>query len=140
MPALRVNPIGHEWNTLLLKSGIYPIEPFWKRDGLRSLKAIYMRQVIHPDLGPIDMPKVYRKTFRRHGNELLTHTVSTGKEIVSFFKNPNLIDVTQEYFNTFQIHTPIIKTIKKLKYAYVCVLGGKEVPLLSFQNSGRQKG
>ncbi len=126
VPVSRVNPLGHEWNTLILKDGIYPIEPFWREDGFRSLKEIYIRKVIHPAFGPIDMPKVYRKTFKQHGNELMTHAISSGEEIAPFFSNPNLIDVTQEYFNTFQIHSPIIKPIKQLKYAYACVLGTEQ--------------
>lgn len=122
VPVSRVHTLGHEWNSIKLKSGIYPFEPFWI-DSLRNLKAFYTRKKIHPEIGPFQFPKIYRKTYRINSNELLKHTAGTGEEIPPFFRNPFFKDVTHEYFKTFDLESPLVKKIKKLDYAYACVLG-----------------
>lgn len=122
VPAARLHPPGHEWNVLKLKNGIYPFEPFWQ-DSLRNLKPFYTREKSHPKIGPIEFPKIYRRTYKININELLKHAVSTGEEIPPLFQNPFIKDVTPEYFKTFEIESSVLKPVTKLQYAYSCVLG-----------------
>lgn len=125
VPASRVHESGHEWNSLKLKEGFYPFEPFWK-GRIEYLKSYYAREKIHPTLGPIQFPKIYRKTFKANISELLKHSISSGEEIPPFFQNPFLKDVTDEYFKTFPIETFIIKNIDKVDYAYACIMGSNQ--------------
>ncbi|NEW84352.1 MAG: hypothetical protein GZ094_18575 [Mariniphaga sp.] len=122
VPACRVHEMGHEWNVLKLKDGLYPFEPFWE-DSIRYLKAFYTRKKIHPKIGPIQFPKIYRKTYKMCISELLNHSVNSGEEIPPFFQNPFIKDVTEEYFKTFTIESPILKDTKKVDYLYACVMG-----------------
>ncbi|MEL7587117.1 MAG: hypothetical protein AAGU19_10430 [Prolixibacteraceae bacterium] len=125
VPACRVHEVGHEWNTLKFKDGFYPFEPFWL-DSMRYLKAIYSRQRIHPAIGPIQFPKVYRETFTRNISELLEHALKTGEEIPPLFRNPFITDVTGEYLKTFDIETRVANDLKDNDYAYACVLGSNQ--------------
>ncbi|MCK9640123.1 MAG: hypothetical protein M0R39_09465 [Prolixibacteraceae bacterium] len=125
VPASRVHESGHEWNTLILKQGIYPIEPFWV-DSNRYLKSIYSREKLHSEIGPIEFPKIYRKTFKMSSSELLDHAIRTGEEIPPLFQNPFVKDVTKEYFKSFAIETAITKKIEGIDYAYVCVFGSNQ--------------
>lgn len=122
VPVARVHTLGHQWNALKLKNGTFPFESFWV-DSLRNLKPLYTREKNHPDLGPIQFPKIYRKTFKLNKSELLSHSISTGEDIPPFFRDPFLKDVSEEYFKTFNLKSPIVQNIKNLKYAYACVLG-----------------
>ncbi len=122
VPSCRVHQSGHEWNTLKLKDGIYPFEPFWQ-DSLRYLKAVYSGKKEHPTIGPIRFSKVYRKTFKMNISELLEHALKTEEDIPPFFRNPFIRDVSNEYFQTYGLEVPIIKDVADLDYAYACVLG-----------------
>jgi len=122
VPACRVHESGHEWNTLKLKGGFYPFEPFWL-DSMRYLKAIYSRKRTHPTIGPIQFPKVYRETFARSTSQLLEHALKTGEEIPPLFRKPFITDVTGEYFQTYDITVGGIKNMAGLNYAYACVMG-----------------
>ena len=122
VPVSRVHELGHEWNSLKLKDGLYPFDPFWE-DSIRYLKAYYAREMIHPKIGTIQFPKIYRKTFKINVSELLKHAIHSGEEIPPFFRDPFLKDVTEEYFKTFAIEVPIIKNINEVEYAYACVMG-----------------
>ena len=126
VPASRVHTLGHEWNALKLKEGIYPFDPFWK-DSLRFLKPFYSRQMLHPDIGSFQFPKVYRKTFKMNVSELFEYAVKTGEDIPPFFRNPFQKDVTNEYFKTCDVNVHLIKKIKDVDYAYACVLGQKQM-------------
>ena len=127
VPASRVHEVGHEWNALKLKGGLYPFEPFWEGfSGSQYLKEFYSREKIHPQIGPIQFPKIYRKTFKANISELLKHAINSGEEIPPFFQNPFLKDVTDEYFKTFAVETPITENIIKTDYAYACVMGGNQ--------------
>jgi len=110
VPVSRVHPLGHEWNVLKLKKGIYPFEPFWV-ESFRYLKPVYSRQIWHPKHGPLQFPKVYRKTFKMNISELFEYAVKTGEDIPPFFRNPFQKDVTNEYFKTYDIDVPLIKKI-----------------------------
>ena len=125
VPVSRVHTLGHEWNVLKLKEGIYPFEPFWV-ESFRYLKPVYSRQIWHPEYGPLQFPKVYRKTFKMNISELFEHAVKTGEDIPPFFRNPFQKDVTNEYFKTYDIDVPLNKKIKDVDYAYACVLGQKQ--------------
>jgi len=125
VPASRVHTLGHEWNALKLNEGIYPFDPFWN-DSLRFLKPFYSRQMSHPDIGPLQFPKIYRKTFKMNISELFEYAVKTGEDIPPFFRNPFQKDVTNEYFKTFDIEVHLIKKMKNVDYVYACVLGQKQ--------------
>lgn len=121
VPVSRVHPAGHEWNIVQLKDTFYVIEPFWA-DSIRYLRSFYGREKSHPNIGPIRFPKIYRKTFKITGNELLDHAASSGEEIPPFFKDPFFKDVTSEYFKTFNLESPVLKNIDEVSYAYACVM------------------
>jgi len=127
VPASRVHESGHEWNAIKLKGGILPFDPFWEGvHGNRYLKAFYSRSANHPIIGAIQFPKIYRKTFKAHITELLEHAATSGEKVPSFFLNPFILDVTNEYFTTFDITAPLIKrNDEKADYAYACVMGSK---------------
>lgn len=147
VPVSRVHTLGHEWNALKIKSGTFPFESFWV-DSLRNLKPLYTREKNHPDLGPIQFPKIYRKTFELNKSELLSHSLSTGEDIPPFFRDPFLKDVSEEYFKTFNLKSPVVQKIKNLTYAYACVLGtgqnwipvdfGKKDNAISFNSLGSE--
>lgn len=126
VPACRIHEVGHEWNIIKLKDGIYPFDPFWE-DDIRYLKAFYGREKIHPKIGPIQFPKIYRKTYKMNISELLNHAIHSDEGIPSFFQNPFLKDVTNEYFKTFTIESPIVRNIKSVGYAYACVMGSNQI-------------
>ena len=126
VPACRVHEVGHEWNIIKLKDGIYPFDPFWE-DDIRYLKAYYGREKIHPKIGPIRFPKIYRKTYKLNISELFKHAILSGEGIPNFFQNPFLKDVTNEYFKTFTIESPIVRNLKNAGYAYACVMGSNQV-------------
>jgi hypothetical protein len=125
VPASRIHETGHEWNTLLLRHGIYPIEPFWV-DSNRYLKSIYSREMPHSEIGPIQFPKIYRKTFKKNPSELLKRAIRSGEEIPPLFQNPFVKDVTKEYFKTFEIETAITRKVEGIDYAYACVFGSNQ--------------
>lgn len=128
VPACRVHDRGHEWNIIKLKDGLYPFDPFWEGfGGMQYLKASYERIKIHPAIGPIQFPKIYRKTYKMNISELLNHAIHSDEEIPPFFQNFFLKDVTNEYFKTFTIESPIVRNIKSIGYAYACVLGPDQV-------------
>jgi len=125
VPASRVHTVGHEWNVIKLKEDIYPFDPFWK-DNLRFLKPFYSRQMLHPDIGSIQFPKIYRKTFKINISKLYEHAVKSGESIPPLFRNPFQKDVTNEYFKTFDLEMQVIKKINNVNYAYACVMGYKQ--------------
>ncbi len=124
VPTCRVHEVGHEWNAIKLKNGTYPFEPFW--DDIRYLKAIYGQKKAHPQYGPIQFPKVYRKTYKANISELLNYAINTGEEIPALFQNPFVKDVTNEYFKTFSLNTPISRNLNEAAYAYACVIGSNQ--------------
>lgn len=127
VPACRIHETGHEWNSLKLKNGFYPFDPFWEGfSSIQYLKASYGRKKIHPVIGPIQFPKIYRKTFKMNISELLNHAINSGEEIPLFFQNPFITDVTAEYFKTFAIESTIIEKLKEVDYAYACVMGSNQ--------------
>jgi hypothetical protein len=127
VPACRVHEVGHEWNIIKLKDGLYPFDPFWEGfGGIQYLKASYGRINIHPVIGPIQFPKIYRKTYKMNISELLNHAIHSDEEIPPFFQNFFLKDVTNEYFKTFTIESPIVRNIKSVSYAYACVMGSNQ--------------
>lgn len=126
VPACRVHELGHEWNVIKLKGGFYPFESFWN-DDVRYLKAFYGREKMDPEIGVLQFPKIYRKTFIMNTSELLNHAIHSNDKIPQFFQNPFLKDVTNEYFRTFTIESPIVRNIKSVIYAYACVMGSNQV-------------
>jgi hypothetical protein len=122
VPVARIHERGHEWNSFKMKEGFYPFESFWE-DSMCYLKAFYGRTKLHPAIGPVQFPKIYRRTFKMNISELLHHSINSGEDIPPFFQNPFLKDVTAEYFKTFAIESPIINNIKDVDYAYACVMG-----------------
>ncbi len=127
VPASRVHTVGHEWNTIKLKDGVFPFDPFWVGlNNERYLKQYYSREKFHPVIGPIQFPKIYRKTYKANISELLEHAMSTGEDIPPLFQNPFMKDVTEEYFKTFSTQVTIIKNIKDHEYLYACVVGDKQ--------------
>jgi hypothetical protein len=136
VPACRVHDSGHEWNTLKLKDGTYPFEPFWL-DSMRYLKSIYSGTKVHPTLGPIQFPKVYRKTFKTDVSEILMHALKTGEKIPLFFSNPFMEDVTKEYVKTYDVKISFSKSVKDVRYAYACVMGIREWVPVGYGKAGR---
>jgi hypothetical protein len=121
-PASRVHEPGHEWNALKLKNGTYPFEPFWEED-IWQLKGIYSRLKEHSNLGSIQFPKIYRRTYQMHVTELLKHAMNTTEEIPPLFHNPFQKDVTKEYFKVFGFKSNLTDQKHDQNYAYACVMG-----------------
>lgn len=122
VPVARVHTLGHEWNAIKLKNGTYPFEPFWV-DSQRYLKAIYSGKVNEPKLGPINFPKVYRKTYELNINELLKHSINSNEVIPDFFKNPFQQDVTKDYLKTYDIKSAVLINTNNIEFGYACVMG-----------------
>ncbi|HYQ57598.1 MAG TPA: hypothetical protein VEP89_09660, partial [Draconibacterium sp.] len=122
-PVSRLHEVGHEWNAIKLKSGTHPFEAFWGGGNIWHLKKLYGRESMHDMLGIVEFPKIYRKTYKMNVTELLEHKIKIDEEIPPFFQNPFQLDVSEEYFKTYPVESPVLKEIEDHDYVYACVMG-----------------
>ncbi len=120
----RNNP--HTWNTLIVNNEAYPFEPFWNDDKW-NYKVIFNNKAYDKAWGKFRLPKVYRQTFSVNRQGPLFDKQVKRKEIPALFRNPRLMDVSYQYFDTANITIPLPPSVDpEEQYAYICVYGYRD--------------
>ncbi|MCQ2974185.1 MAG: transglutaminase domain-containing protein [Bacteroidales bacterium] len=106
----------HCWNSILLKDTIRDcyIETTFEDEHLKNW--LYY-------VGWKNLPKIYRETFSKNPNSLAENCGS--ENIPSYFKNANLVDVSKEYYNGFDIEIESKNSVPNKNFGYLKVWNNK---------------
>lgn len=72
---------------------------------------------------PYLKPKVFRHRFRL--NRDIVSDLKKEKSVPELFRNPDFIDVTEEYYDVFDITRKVPEDIKESSAAYICVFDNR---------------
>lgn len=112
---------SHTWNAIITPTETIPFEPFWDEDRWKY-KIMYNNKTTDRKWGKLRFAKVYRKTFSLNETGPLFDPDMAREDIPNLFKNPQIKDVSHEYFDTINVNVKMPTEIKNLpSYAYLCV-------------------
>lgn len=116
---------SHTWNVLLVDGKSYAFEAFWDEDRWKY-KRIYNNKTFDEAWGRFRLPKVYRRTFGKHVEEILLDRNIRMEDIPEVFKDMRKIDVSHEYFDTVNVEVSLKNVPEEERYAYLCVFNFNE--------------
>lgn len=116
---------SHTWNVLLVDGKSYAFEAFWDEDRWKY-KRIYNNKSFDEPWGRFRLPKVYRRTFGKHPEEILLDRKMKPEDIPEVFKDIRKVDVSHEYFELKNVEVNFKNVPKNERYAYLCVFNYNE--------------
>lgn len=112
---------SHTWNAIITPTETIPFEPFWDEDRWKY-KIMYNNKTTDRKWSKLRFAKVYRKIFSLNETGPLFDPEMAKEDIPDLFKNPQIKDVSHEYFDTINVNVKMPTEIKNLpSYAYLCV-------------------
>lgn len=114
---------AHGWSALLIDGKTYPFEPFWDVDRWKY-KIIYNNKGFDLKWGEFRLPKVFRTTYDYHIEGPLKDRRVDREDIPALFRNPQMEDVSSEYFEATNITRQLQEPVPEdTYYCYLCVFG-----------------
>ncbi len=116
----------HQWNTLIHDGKSYPFESFWEKDKWKY-KKLYNNRSSDPLYGDFRLAKVYRYSYRTHGEGPVSDPRVSVADIPPLFLNTKKTDVSDEYFKTCNVEVFLNNKPAGTRYAYLCVFDADRI-------------
>lgn len=121
VPAWGNRSSAHSWNAVVIDGETHPFEPFYEEDRWKYKQA-YSNKGFDPKWGKSRLPKVYRNTYHAVISDLQRdYMQGKMKDIPTFFKNPLISDVSDQYFDAKNIQLELPQSYATEVYCYLCV-------------------